>query len=89
MRDQMSSCIHDYINTLPENYRAVVLLSEIEGLTNREIAEVLELTLDTVKIRLHRGREKLKEKLRNGCSFDRDEDNVLVCDPKADADRTR
>jgi RNA polymerase sigma-70 factor, ECF subfamily len=89
MRDQMSSCIHDYINTLPENYRAVVLLSEIEGLMNREIAEVLELTLDTVKIRLHRGREKLKEKLRNGCSFERDEDNVLVCDPKADTDRTR
>jgi RNA polymerase sigma-70 factor (ECF subfamily) len=89
MRDQMSSCVHDYINTLPENYRAVVILSDIEGLTNREIAEVLEMTLDTVKIRLHRGREKLKEKLRNGCSFDRDEDDVLVCDPKADPDRTR
>ena len=89
MREQMSSCVHDYINTLPENYRAVVILSDIEGLTNRQIAEVLEMTLDTVKIRLHRGREKLKEKLRNGCSFDRDEDNVLVCDPKADTDRTR
>jgi DNA-directed RNA polymerase specialized sigma24 family protein len=31
MREAMSSCVHDYINTLPENYRAVVTLSEIEG----------------------------------------------------------
>lgn len=89
MQDQMSSCVHDYINTLPENYRTVVILNDIEGLTNQEISEVLELTLDTVKIRLHRGREKLKEKLRNGCSFERDENNVLVCDPKADPDSTR
>ena len=89
MRDQMSSCVHDYINTLSKNYRAVVILSDIEGFTNQEIAEVLDVTLDTVKIRLHRGRAKLKEKLRNGCSFDRDEDNVLVCDPKSDRDRSR
>ena len=89
MRDQMSSCVHDYMNALPENYRAVVILSDIEGLTNQEIAEVLDVTLDTVKIRLHRGRAKLKEKLRRGCSFNRDEDNVLVCDPKTGPDRTR
>lgn len=88
MREQMSSCVHDYINTLPENYRAIVTLSEIEGLTNQEIAEVLGLTLDAVKIRLHRGRAKLKEKLEKGCRFDRDEEDILVCDPKADLDRT-
>jgi RNA polymerase sigma-70 factor (ECF subfamily) len=89
MRDQMSSCVHDYINTLPKSYRTVVILSEIEGLTNQEIAEVLDVTVDTVKIRLHRGRAMLKEKLRNGCTFDRDEDNVLVCDPKSDRGRSR
>ena len=89
MRDQMSSCVHDYINTLPENYRPVVILSDIEGMTNQEIAEVLDVTLDTVKIRLHRGRAKLQEKLRTGCNFDRDEDNILVCDPKTGSDRSK
>jgi RNA polymerase sigma-70 factor (ECF subfamily) len=84
MREEMSSCVHNYINTLPENYRAVVILSDIEGLTNQEIAEVLGLTLDAVKIRLHRGRVKLKEKLEIGCHFDRDEEDILVCDPKVD-----
>jgi RNA polymerase sigma-70 factor (ECF subfamily) len=86
MREEMSSCVHDYINSLPENYRAPVTLSEIAGLTNKEIAEILDLTVDTVKIRLHRGRAKLKEKLEAGCSFDRDEEDILVCDPKASPD---
>lgn len=87
MREEMSSCIHDYINTLPENYRAVVIMSDIEGLTNQEIAGVLGLTLDAVKIRLHRGRAKLREKLETGCHFNRDEEDILVCDPKADPDK--
>jgi RNA polymerase sigma-70 factor (ECF subfamily) len=86
MREEMSSCVHHYINSLPENYRAPVTLSEIAGLTNKEIAEVLDLTVETVKVRLHRGRAKLKEKLEAGCSFDRDEDDILVCDPKAGPD---
>jgi len=88
MREEMSSCVHDFINTLPENYRTVVTLSDIEGLTNQEIADVLGLTLDVVKIRLHRGRTRLREKLRTGCRFDRDEEDILVCDPKTDSDHS-
>ncbi|MDH3383630.1 MAG: sigma-70 family RNA polymerase sigma factor [Deltaproteobacteria bacterium] len=86
MREEMSSCVQDYINSLPERYRVAVTLSEIGGLTNKEISEVLGLTVETVKIRLHRGRAKLKEKLEAGCSFDRDEEDILVCEPKADPD---
>jgi hypothetical protein len=37
---------------------------------------------------LHRGRAKLKEKLEIGCSFDRDDEDILVCDPKADPDKS-
>jgi len=86
MREEMSSCVQDYINSLPESYRVPVTLSEIGGLTNKEIAETLGLTMETVKIRLHRGRAKLKEKLEAGCNFDHDEEDILVCDPKLDFD---
>jgi RNA polymerase sigma-70 factor (ECF subfamily) len=86
MREEMSACVQDFINSLPESYRVPVTLSEIGGLTNKEIAEALGLTVETVKIRLHRGRAKLKEKLEAGCGFDRDEEDILVCDPKADSD---
>jgi RNA polymerase sigma-70 factor (ECF subfamily) len=88
MRDQMSSCVHDYINTLSENYRAVVILSDIEEMNNQEIADILGLTLETVKIRLYRGRAKLKEMLATGCSFDRDEEDLLVCDPKTNPEHS-
>jgi RNA polymerase sigma-70 factor (ECF subfamily) len=88
MREEMSACVQDYINSLPESYRIPVILSEIGGLTNKEIAETLGLTMETVKIRLHRGRAKLKEKLEAGCNFERDEEDILVCDPKADQDHS-
>ncbi len=53
-----------------------------EGLTNQEIAQALQLTVDTVKIRLHRARTRLKNELGTGCNFYRDERNELACDPK-------
>jgi RNA polymerase sigma-70 factor (ECF subfamily) len=53
-------------------------LSEFEGLSNGEIAEVLDITLDTVKIRLHRGRERLKEELAANCDSYWVEDNEFI-----------
>ena len=66
-RKEMNDCIQDFINSLPEAYRTALVLSEFEGFRNNEIAEILGVTLDTVKIRLHRAREKLKEELEANC----------------------
>jgi RNA polymerase sigma-70 factor (ECF subfamily) len=54
----------------------------MEGMKNSEVAEVLGLTLETVKIRLHRARARLKESLEAKCSFYRDPRNTLLCDIK-------
>jgi RNA polymerase sigma-70 factor (ECF subfamily) len=59
-RTEMNACLRRYIDALPAGYRSVLLLSEDEGLTNAQIAEALGLTLDTVKIRLHRARARLR-----------------------------
>ena len=67
MRKEMYQCFIDYLGQLAPNYRAVVVLSELEELPNSEIAEVLGLSLDVVKIRLHRGRTRLLEKLKAHC----------------------
>ncbi len=67
MRQEMYECFSDYVDMLPDNYRTVVILSEIEGLPNNEIAEILGTSLDTVKIRLHRGRTKLIQELKTHC----------------------
>ena len=82
VRREMTACIRSIVEQLPETSRAVILLSEFEGMKNREIAEVLGITLDTVKIRLVRGRAKLRDELQNQCNFYRDERNELACDWK-------
>jgi len=51
------------IQDLPGDYRAAVLLSDVEGLTYQEIAEVLEIPVGTVKSRLFRGRRLLQKEL--------------------------
>ena len=83
VRREMNDCIRQYVEKLPPRYRPVVILSEGEGLTNQEIADVLGISLGTVKIRLHRARGRLKRELRNGCNVYWDERNELACEPKA------
>lgn len=55
--------IEESINELPESYRAVFHLRDIEGLTNEEVADVLEISVPAVKSRLHRARLFLRDKL--------------------------
>lgn len=83
IRTEMSACIREFIDHLPERYRTVMVLSEMEGFKNAEIAAILGVSLDTVKIRLHRAREKLRNDLQEGCSFYRDESTGLACDRKS------
>lgn len=56
--------IHQEISKLPEKYRAVIILKYIEELSLNEISEILEMPLGTVKTRIHRGREALRNQLR-------------------------
>jgi RNA polymerase sigma-70 factor (ECF subfamily) len=81
----MSACIDEFVARLPDNYKTVMVLSELEGFTNGEIAAILGLTLDTVKIRLHRARETLRKDLEAGCNFYRDERAEFACDRKPPA----
>lgn len=51
------------LETLPEEFRTVVILCDIEGFTYEEIAEFVECPIGTVRSRLHRGRKMLRAKL--------------------------
>jgi len=82
---QMGGCVRAFIDDLPESYRAVLLLYELEGMTGPELARHLDCSLATVKIRLHRARRRLEEALRAGCSLSSDERGVVVCEPKRSA----
>ena len=62
-RSEMKERIESALQTLPEAFRTVVVLREIEGFGYEEIAEVLDVNLGTVKSRLTRGRSALREAL--------------------------
>lgn len=51
------------IDTLPDAYRSVVMLRDIEGLSTADAAECLELTEETVRVRLHRARGMIRDDL--------------------------
>jgi RNA polymerase sigma-70 factor, ECF subfamily len=57
-RRQMAELFYATLDRLPESYRTVLVLYEIEGLSTQAIAELRQLTLATVRVQLHRARER-------------------------------
>jgi len=82
IQKEMRECINEYIDRMPSDYKTVIVLSDLEGLANKEIAEILDISLDNVKIRLHRARTKLKAVLNEACDFYYTDQNALACDRK-------
>lgn len=81
--DEMNACVRQVIDSLPEDYRAALVLHEIEGLTAEQTAEVSGCSLATAKIRIHRARARLTAALRKECDFYRDSDDVFRCGRKS------
>lgn len=82
---EMGVCVQEKINRLPDTLRLPIILFDIEGLSHAEIADILDITIDNAKVRLHRARAELKIILKNECKFERDDRGVFVCTPVTDA----
>jgi RNA polymerase sigma-70 factor (ECF subfamily) len=78
---EMGQCVQNQIDLLPHSLRTVLVLFDIMEFNHQEIADTLGITIQNVKVRLHRARRKLKAVLEERCAFERDERNVLVCSP--------
>lgn len=62
--------VREAVNRLPEAQRKVIVLRELEGLKYREIADALDLSLNEVKVLIHRGRKSLLKLLRRSPLFE-------------------
>jgi RNA polymerase sigma-70 factor, ECF subfamily len=62
-RAEQRARIQQALATLPEHHRAIIMLSDLEGLSYREIAEVLDIPMGTVMSRLHHARKRLRAAL--------------------------
>lgn len=60
---EMSKILEQAIESLPEAYRAVVMMRDVEDMSTAETAECLSLSEENVKIRLHRAHEMLRKEL--------------------------
>ncbi|MEX0762717.1 MAG: sigma-70 family RNA polymerase sigma factor [Dehalococcoidia bacterium] len=63
MNSELGERLKAAIDDLPPDLKAAVVLRDVEGLSNEEAAEVLEISISALKARLHRGRVALREKL--------------------------
>lgn len=68
---ELASVLNQAIQDLPEKYRMVVLLRDVEGFSTDETAQILKLSTSNVKVRLHRGRLFLREKLKGYFEHDK------------------
>jgi RNA polymerase sigma-70 factor (ECF subfamily) len=83
--NEMSSCMREVIDSLPEDYRTALRLHDIDGRTAAQIAELTGCSTATAKIRIHRARRCLRQALDDECKFYRDAENVFRCDRKPNA----
>ncbi len=67
-QSMMGDEVTNAINALAVDFRTVILLCDIEGFTYEEIAKILDVPIGTVRSRLHRARNMLKEKLQKYAS---------------------
>jgi RNA polymerase sigma-70 factor (ECF subfamily) len=60
---EVRDALQGAIDKLPEQYRAVFVLRDVDGLSNQEVGEILDISIPAVKSRLHRSRLMLRKKL--------------------------
>ncbi len=75
---ELTPCIKEMIDSLPEEYRQALILTEYEGLTQAQLAQKLRISVSGAKSRVQRGREKLKELLLACCHFELDKRGKVI-----------
>ncbi len=65
VQDMIGDEVSNALNALAVDFRTVIILCDLEGFTYEEMAKILDIPIGTVRSRLHRARNLLKEKLRS------------------------
>ncbi len=82
VRKEIADRVRAEIGQLPEIHRDVLILGQLGGLTDDEVAQTLGITTGNAKVRLHRARQELKKAIGARCDFYRTE---LSCAPSSPA----
>lgn len=75
---ELAACLQPMINHLPSKYKTAVMLSEIDGKTQKEVAELENISLSGAKSRVQRGRLLMKQMLEDCCKISTDKFNTPI-----------
>jgi RNA polymerase sigma-70 factor (ECF subfamily) len=80
----LGACISLFVARLPSPYREAITLTELEGLTQKDAAEMLGVSLSGMKSRVQRGREKIREMFEECCRISVDcRGRIVECEARA------
>lgn len=79
---ELAACLQPLIHNLPKIYQAALVLSELEGLPQKEVANRLGLSLSGAKSRVQRGREMLRRRLLDCCDIETGRGGILGYEPR-------
>jgi RNA polymerase sigma-70 factor (ECF subfamily) len=83
LQSDLVECVALFVSRLPSPYREAVTLTELEGLTQREAAEMLGISCSGLKSRVQRGREKIRSMFDECCQISVDSrGRVMECEPR-------
>jgi RNA polymerase sigma-70 factor, ECF subfamily len=78
----LDKCLKGFIEQLPDDYRSIIIDSEIKGIPQKELSEKYDLAYPTLRSRVQRGRERLHKMLLKCCSIESDSrGNILEASP--------
>jgi RNA polymerase sigma-70 factor (ECF subfamily) len=83
LQSDLGECVALFVSRLPSPYREAVTLTELEGLTQKEAAEMLGVSLSGLKSRVQRGRDKIRHLFEECCQISVDcRGRVIECEPR-------
>jgi len=77
-QDEFAACLDPLLDELPDHYRQAVRMTELDGVTQKEAAARLGLSVSGMKARVQRGRGKLKDVIEDCCCVELDRRGGLV-----------
>lgn len=81
---ELAECVAMFVARLPSPYREAVTLTELEGLTQKDAAEMLGVSLSGMKSRVQRGRERIRHMFEECCEISVDcRGHVTDCTPRS------
>jgi RNA polymerase sigma-70 factor (ECF subfamily) len=83
LQSDLGECVALFVGRLPSPYREAITLTELEGLTQKEAADMLGVSLSGLKSRVQRGRDKIRHMFEECCQISVDcRGRIIDCEPR-------